>query len=860
MTDLAALVVRMQADNSAYVKALDQATSKLNKFSKDQHSLVSEIGDKFKEFATRFAEAFALEKIVEFSAGAIEGAASLEKFSQSAGVSVEELGSLQIAMAGSGVDVDGLSLAFKKLNVAASTAAGDGNSKAAIAFQLLGINVRDASGNIKDAATLNDEVADSFSKTADGANKVAIAVALYGKQGQEMIPTLNQGSVALKAQQQAAIDAGAVLSGPAAEAAEAAEKKFAQLAATTKGQLSVAIVSALTPALDDVATAFKGAANNSDLFRLAGDGIALVFRTVASIVAEIGREAETVIVTFKGVGAYAAAAVQLAKGNLSEAKAIIADFDAENAATQQKYADIQKRIWGEQTQAQIDAAKAGAKGAEDAAKPQTGNLEAAVKQNAADQALKKLSESLREQADAFGLGGAAAVRFKLTVGQLGEDMKIASDQGKAFAASAIAAAQALETKKDTKTVTDYTDGIIRQIAALDQGGLAAENYALHSGALGLALDGTGKKADAYRESIMKAKAILIDDQDQKAVQALADKADVLAGRLNKAALAAFDLQNQMLKKNLEASSSPDAAAGLAVLANERAHVDALSKIQELNLQAAQINSVIGDQEAKIELARSAGQITDIDAMNQIAALRAKQITDLNSVYQAEQGIAAAANDPSLTDGVRKFGVQIDALKVQMNQFDQQVRQGLEGAFAHNFSDLITGAKSFKQAILGFLQDIDKQFVDMIAKQYAQKLFAAGGADGSGGGALGGLAGMLGGLLGGGGGAATSIASTGAAAAGTDTGALADTIMPFAGGGTLGAGKVGLVGEAGPELVYSGSQNMNVIPSAGLGGKQVSVTNHFIIQAPGGTISRASQMQTAAAAARSLSQANRRNNT
>jgi hypothetical protein len=857
MTDLAALVVRMQADNSQYQKALEQATSKLARFGKDQQSLVKDIGDKFKEFAGQFAAAFTIDKIVEFSASAIEGAASLEKFSQISGVSVEELGSLQIAMAGSGVDVDGLSQAFKKLNVAASTAAGDGNSKAAIAFKLLGINVRDSSGNIKDAATLNDEVADSFSKTADGANKVAIAVALYGKQGQQMIPVLDQGSVAMKAQQQAAIDAGAVLSGPAAEAAEAAEKKFAQLAATTKGQLSVAIVTALTPALNDVATAFTGAYNNSDLFRLAGDGIALVFRTVASIVAEVGREAETVIVTFKGVGAYAAAAVQLAKGNLSEAKAIIADFDAENAATQQKWADVQKRIWGEQTQAQIDAAKKGAAGAAEAAKPQTGNLEEAVKTNAADQALKKFSEGLKEQADAFGLGGAAAVRFKLTVGQLGEDMKIASDQGKEFAASAIKAAEALEQKKDTKTVTDYTQNLVKQIAALDQGALAAENYALHSGALGLALDGLGKKGDAYRESIMKAKAILVDEADAKAVQALADKADVLAGRLNKAALAAFDLQNALLKKNLEAQNNVAGQAGLEQLATERAHVDALSKIQELNLQAAQINSVLADQEAKIALARSAGQITDIDAMNQQAALRAKAITDLNGIYTAEQGIAATANDPAMSDGVRKFGVQIDALKVQMNTFDTQIRTGLEGAFAHNFSDLITGAKSFKQVIIGFLQDIDKQFVDMIAKQYAQKLFAAPGADGSGGGALGGLVGLLGGLAGGGG-AATSIASTGAAAAGTDTGALASTIMPFASGGTLDAGKVGLVGEAGPELVYSGSQNMNVIP-AGVGGKQVSVTNHFTIQAPGGTISRASQMQTAAAAARSLSQANRRNN-
>ena len=44
------------------------------------------------------------------------------------------------------------------------------------------------------------------------------------------------------------------------------------------------------------------------------------------------------------------------------------------------------------------------------------------------------------------------------------------------------------------------------------------------------------------------------------------------------------------------------------------------------------------------------------------------------------------------------------------------------------------------------------------------------------------------------------------------------------------------------------------------GNNVAVHNHFTVQAPGGVISRQSQMQTAAAAARSLGQANRRNNT
>jgi hypothetical protein len=53
--------------------------------------------------------------------------------------------------------------------------------------------------------------------------------------------------------------------------------------------------------------------------------------------------------------------------------------------------------------------------------------------------------------------------------------------------------------------------------------------------------------------------------------------------------------------------------------------------------------------------------------------------------------------------------------------------------------------------------------------------------------------------------------------------------------------------------------MQVVPSASTQSKNVSVTNHFTVEAPGGTISRQSQMQMAAAAARSIGQANHRNN-
>jgi hypothetical protein len=46
MTDLAALVVRMQADNSEYIKGSEQSTSKLSQLSKDQGDLLKCMAEK----------------------------------------------------------------------------------------------------------------------------------------------------------------------------------------------------------------------------------------------------------------------------------------------------------------------------------------------------------------------------------------------------------------------------------------------------------------------------------------------------------------------------------------------------------------------------------------------------------------------------------------------------------------------------------------------------------------------------------------------------------------------------------------------------------------------------------------------
>jgi hypothetical protein len=871
MTDLAALVVRMQADNSQYIKALDQATSKLNKFSKDQSDLLGDI-------AKKFAAAFTVEKIAEFSASAIESAAQLSRFAQSAGVSAETLGALQVTMAGSGVDADGLATAFKKLNVAASDAAGDVNSKSAIAFRILGINIRDANGDVKDATTLNDEVADAFSKTADGANKVALAVALYGKQGQLLIPTLDQGSEALHNQEQAAIDAGAVLSGPAAAAAEEAEKKFAQLAATTSGQLKVAIVTALTPALNDVADAFKTASSNADTFQIIGTVIADVFKGIASVALLAKTGIDLIVGGVQSIAAYGAAAVQTLKGNTAGAKAILDDFQAQEKARLTADVQAQAKLWGSGADAQIAEAERGAKGAEDArngGKGQAPNLEQAVKSNAADQALEKFSEGLRVQAASFGLGSEAAVRYKLSVGDLAKDLAIAGDAGKKAADAAIAYARAFQFKVDTKTSNDLVKNLTEQVAKLDQSDVAAFKYKITTGELGDAFTRMGAAGAAAQAKLITLNNTLVDDRDAKEIQKINDELDKMNGKLVGAAGHAFDLQNKQLTQNLSARGD---TAGLARVQAARDASTAEAAYQELVIKGQKIEADYAASVAQVQLAQANGSITDLAAQSQLNDLQKAEIQNLQGIYTAEKQISDTAGIDKLTQQTQAFQTSLVDLQKTIDPMTKQIRSDLENDVQQPLLDIETGSKSAKAAFSDFAKSLQKDLLSIVNKDIAQQIFGQGGAGGGVAGLLASIFGSGGSGAGGGGGAGGSLfqalgalfGNSGSAGStstaglaeqaiggGNTTSALLSALGGFAGGGTIGPRGFKVVGENGPELAYAGSQDLHIQPmSSGRNGVQVA--NTFVLQAPGGTITRQSQGQAAAEAARQLSIAARRN--
>ncbi len=858
MTDLATLVARLQADNSQYVKALDQATGKLQKFQQDQNDLLSGIADKF-------AAALSVGALVEFSAHAIESAASLDRLSQSAGVSVESLSSLRLAAAAAGIDQDQLGVSLKKLNQNLSEAAGNATSKSGEAFRALGINVKNANGSIKDAGAVLSEIADKFQGFADGPNKTALAVQLLGRQGQQLIPVLNQGSAGLNEFKDAAAAAGITVSKDLAQAAEEFSQKFNVIKATLSEGFGNQLAAQLLPVLNSLADALTNGTNAGRGFAVVASAIVGGVKIVSSVVIEVVAEFTKL---GDSIGALGAIAVAVAHGNFSEAADIWRQSNADNVATTKKAQQDILDIMTAGTDQELSIIKVTAQKIKEAAP----NLAALGESDAAVKELQKFNDNLKDQAAAFGLGGAALTNYKLQFGPLADDIKKAGVEGEKLAASIRANAQALQTKQDTKAVDDYTNKLQEQILKLGQSSVAAITYATHTGELGKELDRLGPSGEIARQKIEALAEQQVRIQNTDAFFHIDQQLLALTGHLTQAAAAAFDFNNKLLIKNVAAVGTDQQKAQLDQLKQaELAQAAYNEEVQKATVIEQQYATVA----ANVALQQAQGSLTELQAQAKLDAAHKQEIADLQVIYQNEKQIADSSGIPKLTQDTQAFANSIAGLATQTDLLTKQIRTDLENSIEQPLLDAETGAKSLKAAFTDMAKSIEKDLLSIANKNIAESIFGTGG---PGGGAASGLASIFGGASGGGSGSSggglgsffASLFGKGAAgstssvpiASGAGVGEDAFSTLEglgFAAGGTIGKGKFGLVGENGPELAYAGdSNNMQIIPSGA--SKQIHVSNQFIVQAQGGRISRPSQMQTAAAAARSLQQASRRNNT
>jgi hypothetical protein len=301
---LSADIAKFQADMQLAGSSTQRAMAQMERDAKMVGAAMGALG---------LAGAGALAIMVKQS---IDAADKLRDMSQKTAIAVETLNGMGFAASQAGGSLDGMVAAAGKLNKAIAEAA-QGTPEQANAFKALGISVQDSSGKLKTADVVMAEMADKFAAYADGPEKVALANALMGKSGADMIPVLNDGGAAMRDN----IEYAKQYSGLTTELAAGADQfndSMGKLHLQQQGFANT-ITAAVLPVLQAVADETLRAAEESNGFSLAANAA----RTVLETFVVIGSE---VAFVFKGVGTeiggMAAQLAALASGDIKGFTAI----------------------------------------------------------------------------------------------------------------------------------------------------------------------------------------------------------------------------------------------------------------------------------------------------------------------------------------------------------------------------------------------------------------------------------------------------------------------------------------------------------------------------------------------------------
>lgn len=218
-------------------------------------ALVAGLGAAIATVATAITAA-----MVGIAVRAAESAAKLEDMAKATGVSVEALSRLSAVghMIAPDIDLDTIAKGLERMDRAAlrsiqsTTIASDG-------FQTLGIKVADAAGHMKSTEALFGEIADKFQNMADGSEKTAVAMEIFGRSGAALIPVLDEGGAEIQRITRIADAFGVTLTGETTEAAHKFKESISELELALLGienrimEALLPTMQAVTKALDDMA-------------------------------------------------------------------------------------------------------------------------------------------------------------------------------------------------------------------------------------------------------------------------------------------------------------------------------------------------------------------------------------------------------------------------------------------------------------------------------------------------------------------------------------------------------------------------------------------------------------------------------
>lgn len=241
---IGSLLVRLGIDSAQFAAGLAKAQSSISTFEKN-----------IKAFAITAAGALSLGAVGAAVQSVVNHMDELGKAAQKIGIPVEELSKLEYAGKLADVTLEDLTATLAKFSKNIAEVAAGGQNDAGKALAAIGVSATDAQGRLLPTTQIISDIAEEFSVMRDGANKTALAIALFGKSGANLIPLLNGGRDAIASAGKELERFGGVVTAEASQQAQDYNDNITRLQTAFSSLLQTAITPIL-PKLIELTQSF----------------------------------------------------------------------------------------------------------------------------------------------------------------------------------------------------------------------------------------------------------------------------------------------------------------------------------------------------------------------------------------------------------------------------------------------------------------------------------------------------------------------------------------------------------------------------------------------------------------------------
>ncbi|SFL93361.1 hypothetical protein [Nitrosomonas communis] len=659
---------------------------------------------------------------VAFVKDAINSADQLNKLSQKIGISVEALSTLRFAAELSDVSLETLQKGIKILSqtiVEANSGAGRG----AQVFDALGISVKNTDGSLKSAEQILLEVADVFATLEDGTVKTTLAVELFGKAGQDMIPLLNQGKAGIEQLRLEAERLGLKLDTETARSAESFNDNLAALKASASS-LGIALAGDFLPELTNITNAMRMAANEAGVLKAIWVGLGgignLIFNgsEIKQAQSEVQRLQELVDSTRQKL-ATGKTKIPLLPFDVQFNDQALAVLRRNLVKYEQELAQAQKRL-GNLTRSEQTEPKPAASPTEDMQR-----IACIVSGGhwVNGQCIKKSAGRIQEP-------NTLSARMNLIKAESETELKLIK-QGLELAQKAYDRAldERLISIRDfyaVKTVIDQ-QAIDAEISSIQQELSTQSNFAIRGRDENERLRAMAEVRKLEGElTILNQKRTEIEIANAhaaaKAEKALADELSKVRERLagirgvagNEVSRERLQREYQPLLEQLRAAKDEQGESDVLQLIDVQSDLASLSKL-ETEFQAALAR--MHTQQDSINIKRQAGLLTESQARSQINTLLQQTAAEMDVLLPKMQALAGSAGGEAVNH-VARLRNEVARMRIDTDQYVLRFEGATRNALQGFFSDIALGSKD---AFDNMVQTFKVAIANMVAEALAARL-------------------------------------------------------------------------------------------------------------------------------------------